>query len=100
MTPLQIIERLATPEGRLPGSDQDRRTVGMLAAELESMGRRADLEPIRVRPAWHLTFAIFAALAAAGTVLSTIAAPAGAAILLLTAAAMYGDLAAGFHTLR
>jgi hypothetical protein len=100
MTPLQIIERLATPAGRLPGSEQDGRTTAMLAAELESMGRRAEVEPVRVRPAWHLTFAIFAALAAAGTVLSTIAAPAGAVVLLLTAAAMYGDLAVGFHTLR
>ena len=100
MTQLQIIERLATPAGRLPGSEQDRRTVGMLAAELESMGRRAEVEQIRVRPAWHLTFAMFAALAAVGTVLSTIAPPAGAVILLLTAAAMYGDLGVGFHTLR
>ena len=32
--------------------------------------------------------------------LSSIAPPAGAVILLLTAAAMYGDLAAGFHTFR
>jgi hypothetical protein len=100
MTPLQIIERLASPKGRLPGSEQDRRTVSMLAAELESMGRHAEVEEIRVRPAWQLTFAIFAGLAAAGTVLSAIAPPAGTVILLLTAAAMYGDLAAGFHTFR
>jgi Peptidase family M28 len=100
MGPLHIIERLASPQGRLPGSEQDRRTVGMLAAELESMGRPAEVEEIKVRPAWQLTFAIFAALAAAGTVLSSIAPPAGAVILLLTAAAMYGDLAAGFHTFR
>jgi hypothetical protein len=100
MAPLHIIERLAPPEGRLPGSEEDRRTVGMLAAELESMGRPAEVEEIRVRPAWQLTFAIFAALAAAGTVLSSIVPPAGAVILLLTAAAMYGDLAAGFHTFR
>jgi hypothetical protein len=100
MTPLQIIERLASPEGRLPGSEQDRRATAMLAAELESMGRRTEVEEIRVRPAWHLTFAILAALAAAGTVLSTVVPPAGAVILLLTAAAIYGDLAVGFHTFR
>ncbi|MGH2400904.1 MAG: hypothetical protein ACRDF6_13795, partial [bacterium] len=90
MAPLHIIERLAIPEGRLPGSDGDRRATDMLAAELESMGRHAEVEEIKVRPAWQLTFAIFAALAAAGTVLSAIAPPAGAVILLLTAAAMYG----------
>ena len=100
MTPLHIIERLATPEGRVPGSEQDRRATAMLAAELESMGRRTEVEEIRVRPAWHLTFAILAALAAAGTVLSTVVPPAGAVILLLTAAAIYGDLAVGFHTFR
>src|SRR4051812_37416971 len=100
MTQLQLIERLAAPEGRLPGSDQDRRATAMIAAELESMGRRVEVEPIRVRPAWHLTFAMLTALAAAGTLLSTIAAPAGAVILLVTAAAMYGDLAVGFHTFR
>ena len=100
MTPLQLIERLASPKGRLPGSEEDRRAVAMLAAELESMGRRAEVEEVRVRPAWQLTFALFAALAAAGTVLSTISAPAGVVLLLLTAAATYGDLATGFHTLR
>jgi hypothetical protein len=100
MAPFQIVERLATPKGRLPGSDEDRRTTAMLAAELESMGRRAEVEELRVRPAWHLTFAVFALLAAGGTVLSAVSAPAGAVVLLLVAAAMYGDLAAGFHTLR
>jgi hypothetical protein len=100
MAPLQIIERLAIPEGRLPGSDGDRRATDMLAAELESMGRRVEVEEIRVRPAWHLTFAMLAALAAGGTVLSAIAPPAGAVLLLITAAAMYGDLAAGFHSFR
>jgi hypothetical protein len=100
VAPLQIIQRLASPAGRLPGSEQDARTTAMLAAELESMGRGAEVEEIRVRPAWHLTFAAFALLAAGGTVLSTISAPAGAVLLLLTAAAMFGDLATGFHTLR
>jgi len=100
MAPLHIIERLAIPEGRLPGSDGDRRATDMLAAELESMGRHVEVEEIRVRPAWHLTFAMLAALAAAGTVLSAIAAPAGAVLLLITAAAMYGDLGAGFHSFR
>ena len=100
MTQLQLIERLATPEGRLPGSEQDRRATAMIAAELESMGRRVEVEEIRVRPAWHLTFAMLAALAAAGTLLSTVSAPAAAVILLVAAAAMYGDLAVGFHTFR
>jgi hypothetical protein len=100
MRPEHIIERLASPQGRLPGSEQDRRALGMLAAELESMGRSAEVEEVRVRPAWHLTFAILAALAAAGTVVSTISGPAGALILLVAAAAMYGDLAIGFHTFR
>ena len=100
MAPLQITQRLATEAGRLPGSEQDRRATAMLAAELESMGRRPEIEEIRVRPAWHLSFAMLAALAAGGTVLSTISAPAGAVLLLVTAAAMYGDLVTSFHTLR
>jgi hypothetical protein len=100
MAPLQLIERLASPQGRLPGSEEDKRAVAMLAAELESMGRHAEVEEVRIRPAWQLTFALFAALAAAGTVLSTVSAPAGVVVLLLTAAATYGDLTTGFHTLR
>jgi peptidase M28-like protein len=100
MAPIHIIERLAAAGGRLPGSEGDRRAVAMLNAELESMGRRTDLEEIRVRPAWHLTFAVFAALAAAGTVLSTQVPPAGAVLLFLVGLAMYGDLAVGFYTLR
>ena len=43
---------------------------------------------------------MLAALAAGATVLSAIAPPAGAVLLLITAAAMYGDLAAGFHSFR
>jgi len=100
MTQMHVIERLAVPEGRLPGSPGDRRAVEMVGAELESMGRRAEAEEIRVRPAWFLTFGFLAVLAAAGTVLSTVSAPAGAVVLLIAAAALYGDLAAGFYSFR
>lgn len=95
-----VIERLVAPRGRLPGSEGDRRAAGILRGELESMGRRADADEVRVRPAWHLTYAMFAALAAAGTVVSTQVPPAGAVILFFVSLATYGDLAAGFHTLR
>jgi hypothetical protein len=58
------------------------------------------LEPIRVRPAYHLTHALHAALAVVGSVVSVYVPPLGVAILLLVAVSMFGDLTARFHLFR
>ena len=96
-----LIKRIVSFGPRLPGSEADRRTTEFISSELHAYGRPADLEEIRVRPAWHLTHAIHAALAVAGTLISsTVSEPLGMLILLLVAVSTYGDLTARFYIVR
>ena len=98
---LDLIKRIVSFGPRLPGSDADRRTTELISSELHAYGRSTDLEEIRVRPAWQLTNALHAALAAGGTLLSsTTSEPLGMLILLLVAVSTYGDLTARFYILR
>ena len=54
-----------------------------------------------MRPAWHLTHALHAALAVAGTLISsTVSEPLGMLILLLAAVSTYGDLTGRFYIAR
>jgi hypothetical protein len=80
--------------------DGEHRAARHLASELEQIGREVDVEPIRVRPAYHLTHAIHAALAVAGNVVSVYTPPLGVAMLLLAGVSMYGDLSTRFYLVR
>ena len=98
---LDTIKRIVAFGSRLPGSDADRQTTDFIAGELQAYGRPADLEEIRVRPAWQLTHALHAALAAGGTLISsTVSEPLGMLLLLLVAVSTYGDLTARFYIAR
>ena len=98
---LDAIKRIVSFGPRLPGSEADRRTTEYISSELHAYGRPADLEEIRVRPAWQLTHALHAALAVAGTLISSTASePLGMLILLLAAVSTYGDLTARFYIAR
>src|SRR4051812_37349241 len=98
---LEHIERLVSFGPRLPGTEADRRTTEYISNELHAYGRPADLEEIRVRPAWHLTHALHALLAVVGTLVSsTASAPLGTLILLLVAVSTYGDLTGRFYIAR
>jgi hypothetical protein len=97
----ETIRRLVSFGPRLPGSEADRRTTEHISNELHAYGRPADIEEIRVRPAWHLTHALHALLAVAGTLVSsTASAPLGMLILLLAAVSTYGDLTSRFYIAR
>jgi hypothetical protein len=98
--PTETISQLLSFGPRWPGMDGERRAARHLASELERMGRDVEVEPIRVRPPYHLTHAIHAALAVAGNVISVYVPPLGVAILLLAAISTYGDLSARFHLVR
>jgi hypothetical protein len=98
--PTETISRLLSLGPRWPGMDGERRAARHLASELERIGREVAVEPIRVRPAYHLTHAIHAALAVAGNVVSVYTPPLGVAILLLAAISMYGDLSTRFYLVR
>jgi Peptidase family M28 len=97
---LDKIRNLVSFGPRNPGSAGERRAAEFLADELRALGRDAQIEAIRVRPAYHFTHALHAALAVAGSVISVHARVLGAIILLLVAVSMYGDLSARFYALR
>lgn len=92
MEPLREIEQLVAFEGRVTGSDAERRAARHLAGRLEALGREADVEPIRVHPRWPLLHALHATLAVVGSVLSVDAPVAGAAILALVTLSTFADL--------
>jgi hypothetical protein len=77
------IEALVSFEGRGPGSDAERRAAGHLVERLEELGRDAETEGITVYPRWAATYAIHAALAVIGSVVSVTVPVIGAALVLL-----------------
>ena len=96
-----LIDRIVSFGPRLPGREADRKTTQLISSELHAYGRPADLEEIRVRPAWHLTHTIHAALAVGGTLISSTASEAlGVVILLLAAVSAYGDLTGRYYIVR
>jgi peptidase M28-like protein len=95
-----VIARLVGFEGRAPGTAAEREAAEYLAQELRGMGREAEVEPIRVRPAYHLTHALHAALAVLGSVVAVNNPALGVVVLLLVAVSMFGDLTGRFHLLR
>jgi Peptidase family M28 len=101
MKPMETIERLTSSGPRWPGLDGDKPATDHISEQLRQMGREARVEEIRVRPAYHVTLALLAAIAIAGNVLSsTSSPPLGVALLLIASAAMYGDLTSRFSPFR
>jgi hypothetical protein len=101
MAPLQqTIDRLVSFAGRGPGTNAEREAADYVAGELKRYGREAEVEPIRVRTAYHLTHALHAALAVVGSVVSVHAEPLGVLIILFAGVSMYLDLTARLHIVR
>jgi hypothetical protein len=97
---MDTIRHLASLKGRWPGSEGEREGAEYVAARVRELGRKATLEPIAVRPSYALTYALHAALAVVGSVVSVYSPPIGVVILLLVSLSMFGDLTARFHLLR
>ncbi len=77
------------------------RVPEMISAELLEGGREVEREEIRVRPQYHLTLALYAAIGAGGGVISAVASEALGLILLLVAtAAAYLDLTGRLYIAR
>jgi peptidase M28-like protein len=95
-----VIARLVGFEGRAAGTAAERDAAEYLAQELRAAGREAEVEDIRVRPAYHLTLALHCALAVLGSVVAVNSPALGVVVLLLIATSMFGDLTGRFHLLR
>lgn len=97
---MHSIRRLCSFEGRYPGTDAERRAANHLAAELESSGRRVEIEPTYVHPHWHLVHAAHLALGVAAGLISLESPAVGFALALVTATSLYLDLNTRLYLLR
>ena len=85
---------------RPPGSDAERRAGKHLAARLEALGREVETESFDVWPAWASGYAINAAVAIVGSVVSVYSAPLGTGLVLLATILTFLDLAGISPTTR
>src|SRR5919106_4025401 len=97
---MEIIRGLCSFEGRLAGTDAERRAANWLAERLRAQGRRAEIEPTYVHPQIGLILAAHCALGFGGSLLAIAEPVAGFAIVLVTAASLYLDLNTRFYLLR
>ena len=97
---MEIIRGLCSFEGRLTGTDAERRAANWLAERLRAQGRRADVEPTYVHPQIGLVLAAHAALGFGGSLLAIAEPVAGFAIVFATAVSLYFDLSTRFYLLR
>lgn len=85
------IDALLEVGRRAPGSDGERRAAAYLKQRLEGLGRSAGIESIDVWPGWPLGYAVLAAFAAVGSVLSVSLLALGTALALVAALLTFLD---------
>ena len=98
--PVQIVEELCSFEGRLAGTDAERRAAGRMAQRLRELGRRVQVEPIHVHPQAALVHAAHCLAGFAGSLVAVVEPAAGFAIVLAAATSMYLDLNGRVYLLR
>jgi hypothetical protein len=97
---METVTELCSFEGRLAGTDAERRAANKLAERLRSLGRPAAVEPTYVHPQAPLVWAAHCALAFAGSLAAVAEPVAGFAVVLLAATSLYLDLNTRFYLLR
>ena len=94
------IDALVDVGPRAPGSDAERRAAAHLKRRLDGFGRQAELESFEVWPGWPLGYAILAALAVLGSVLSVSLPALGVALALLATLLTFLDAGVLLPTAR
>lgn len=97
---MEIARELCSFEGRLTGTDAERRAANRLAERLSELGRRAEVEPIHVHPQVGWIYAAHTLLAVAGSLVSVAIPALGFGLVLFAATSVYLDLNARFYLLR
>jgi hypothetical protein len=97
---MEIIRELCSFEGRLAGTDAERRAANRLAERLREQGLKVDVEPTYVHPQLGLVYALHCAVGFAGSLVSVGVPALGFALVLLGATSMYLDMNARFYLLR
>src|SRR5262245_51765651 len=97
---MEIIRELCSFEGRLAGTDAERRAANRLAERLREQGRRVEVEPTYVHPQLGLLYALHCGLGFAGSLVAVVVPALGFAMVLLAVTSMYLDMNARFYLLR
>ena len=97
---METIRELCSFEGRLPGTDAERRAGNHLAERLRDLGRRAEIDPTYVHPQVPIIQAAHCAIAFAGSLVAVAEPAVGFALVLFAATSLYLDLNARFYLLR
>jgi hypothetical protein len=94
------IEALVDVGRRAPGSDAERRAAAYVKRRLGGLGREVEVESVDAWPSWPLAYAILAAVAVVGSVLSVSVPALGAALALVAALLTFLDAGVLLPTLR
>lgn len=97
---MEIIDELCSFEGRLAGTDAERRAANRVAERLREQGRRATVEPIHVHPQIGLLLAAHCLLGLAGSLVGVGTPAVGFALALFAATSLYLDFNTRFYLLR
>ncbi len=89
---IEIIRELCSFEGRLAGTDAERRAANRLAERLRAGGRRAEVEPTYVHPQWALVHGAHCLLGFVGSLVAIEIPALGFGLVLAAATSMYLDL--------
>ena len=97
---MEIIRELCSFEGRLTGTDAERRAAAAMAGRLGALDRKVDVEPTYVHPQYALVHAAHCLLGCAGSLVAIEVPALGFGLVLLAATSMYLDLNARFYLVR
>lgn len=97
---IQLVRELCAIGPRRTGSDAERRAAAALAERLRRSGRAVEVEPTYVHPQWAAIHLLHCLLAIAGSLLAVVEPAIGFAVVLLTTASLYLDLAGRTRLLR
>jgi hypothetical protein len=97
---MEIVRELCSFEGRLTGTDAERRAANRLAERLRELGRRAEVEPTYVHPQLGVVYAAHCLLGFAGSLVAVEIPALGFGLVLVAAASMYLDLNARLYLIR
>lgn len=97
---MREIEALVAFEGRIAGSDPERRAAVHLAERLRAMGRDAEIQPISVWPNYALTHMLHGLLAVIGSLVSVEVPLAGVLIVGFALLSALGDMSGALFLVR
>jgi hypothetical protein len=97
---MEVIRELCSFEGRLAGTDAERRAANRMAERLDGPARRTEVEPTYVHPHWALAHATHCLLGVAGSLVAVAVPALGFGLVLFAATSMYLDLNYRFYLVR